>query len=175
MNQVILETERLFLRRFTNADLPDLSEYLTNPEVVKYEPYGPMNPEEVKANLEWRIATEEMIAVVLKSNQKMIGNIYLGKREFDTLEIGFVFNNHYWGNGYAWESSTALIDYVFLNGIHRVYAECDPDNQRSWKLLEKLGFQKEGHLKQNVYFQIDASGKPVWKDTLIYAKLNMLK
>lgn len=38
-----------------------------------------------------------MIAVALKRSHKMIGNVYLGKREFEALEIGFVFNRHYWG------------------------------------------------------------------------------
>lgn len=46
----------------------------------KYEPYKPMNMDEVRHNLEWRISTDEMIAVELKTNHKMIENVYLGKR-----------------------------------------------------------------------------------------------
>lgn len=46
-----------------------------------------------------------MIAVALKRSHKMIGNVYLGKREFEALEIGFVFNRHYWGHGYAAEAA----------------------------------------------------------------------
>ena len=47
--------------------------------MVKYEPYKPMNIDEVRHHLEWRIPTDEMIAVELKSSHKMIGNVYLGK------------------------------------------------------------------------------------------------
>lgn len=169
---VIVETERLILRRYVEGDAQDLYEYLSNPEVVKYEPYKPMEPDEVKSNLAWRISTDEMIAVELKSSHKMIGNVYLGKREFDALEMGYVFNQVYWGKGYAKESCKALIGQAFSGGIHRIFAECDPQNQGSWRLLESLGFEREAYLKQNVYFWKDDDNKPLWKDTYIYARLN---
>ena len=53
-NKTILETERLILRRYTENDLQDLYEYLSDPQVVAYEPYQPMTIEEVKDNLKWR-------------------------------------------------------------------------------------------------------------------------
>ena len=169
---IIAETERLMLRRYKKEDLQDLFAYLSDKEVVKYEPYKPMNLDETKDNLEWRIDTEEMIAVELKNSHKMIGNVYMGKRDFEALEIGYVFHRNYWGHGYAAESCKYLIAQAFSKGIHRIYAECDPDNGRSWKLLETLGFQREAHLRKNVYFWKDETGKPIWKDTYVYAKLN---
>ena len=135
---ILAETERLILRRYRQEDLQDLYEYLSDQEVVEYEPYKPLTFDETKENLQWRIGTNEMIAVALKHSHKMIGNVYLGKREFEALEIGFVFNRHYWGHGYAAESCGALIRQAFANGVHRIYAECDPCNMHSWKLLETL-------------------------------------
>ena len=76
---IIAETERVLLRRYTKNDLQDLYEYLSNPRVVKYEPYQPMSMEEAESNLAWRISTDEMIAVELKSNHKLIGNFVFGK------------------------------------------------------------------------------------------------
>ena len=169
---IIAETERLILRRYKKEDLQDLFEYLSDIEVVQYEPYRAMTLDKTRKNLEWRIGTEEMIAVELKDSGKMIGNVYMGKREFDSLEIGYVFNKAYWGYGYAAESCRALIQQAFSNGIHRIYAECDPHNERSWKLLEALGFQREAHFRQNVYFWKDENEKPIWKDTYVYATLN---
>ena len=169
---IIAETERLILRRYSKEDLQDLFEYLSDKEVVEYEPYQPQTFDEVKENLEWRIHTDEMIAVELKDSHKMIGNVYMGKRDFEALEIGYVFNRNYWGQGYAAESCKALIQQAFSNGIHRVYAECDPENKSSWKLLEALGFQREAHFRKNVYFWKDETGKPIWKDTYVYAQLN---
>lgn len=169
---IIAETERLILRRYKKEDLQDLFECLSDKDVVEYEPYKTMTFDEAKENLEWRIGTEEMIAVELKSSHKMIGNVYLGKRDFEALEIGYVFNRNYWGKGYAVESCKALIQQAFSNGIHRIYAECDPLNENSWKLLESLGFRREAHFRKNVYFWKDENGKLIWKDTYIYAKLN---
>lgn len=170
---IIAETERLILRRYKEDDLQDLFEYLSDMKVVEYEPYKPMTIDETKENLEWRVGTDEMIAVELKSSRKMIGNVYIGKRDFEALEIGYVFNRNYWGNGYAAESCKALMERAFSEGIHRIYAECDPDNKSSWKLLETLGFRREAYLRQNVYFWKDENDKPIWKDTYVYAKLNI--
>lgn len=168
---VCAETERLILRRFREIDLQDLHEYLSDPKVVAFEPYKPMTIAETQENLAWRISTDEMIAVELKTTGKLIGNVYLGKRDFDSLEIGFVFNGNYQHQGYARESCEKLIDLAFAAGVHRIYAECDPENEKSWRLLERLGFSREAHLRQNVYFWKDSNGNPIWKDTFIYARL----
>ena len=167
----MLETERLILRRYKKSDLDDLYAYLSDPDVVKYEPYKPMTMQETEENLDWRISTDEMIAVELKSSHKMIGNVYLGKRDFESLEIGYVFNKDYWGKVYAKESCAAVIEQAFAHGVHRVFAECDPENSGSWRLLESLGFEREAHLRKNVYFWKDKNDQPIWKDTYIYAKL----
>ena len=169
---IIVETERLILRKFKKEDAQDLFEYLSDKEVVKYEPYKPLTFDETKENLEWRISTNEMIAVELKSIHKMIGNVYLGKRDFEALEIGYVFNRNYWGQGYAKESCKALIQQAFSNGVHRIYAECDPNNINSYKLLEALEFKREAHFRKNLFFWKDEKEKPIWKDTYVYAKLN---
>ena len=166
-----METERLILRRFEARDLDDFLEYLSDPEVVAFEPYGPMSLEAVRENLAWRISTEEMIAVELRATGKLIGNVYLGKRDFDSLELGYVFNRAFWGQGYAAESCRALVERAFADGIHRIYAECDPENAASWHLLQRLGFRREAHLRQNVWFWKDGQGKPIWKDTFVYARL----
>lgn len=67
---IIAETERLVLRRYKKEDLQDLFEYLSDKEVVEYEPYKALTLDETKENLEWRIGTNEMIAVELKNPTK---------------------------------------------------------------------------------------------------------
>ena len=166
---MMTETDRLILRKFLDSDLLDLFEYLSDPEVVKFEPYKPMTLEEVREELDRRISADEMVAVEVKSSGKLIGNVYLGKRENNSLEIGFVLNKEYWKQGYAMESCTALIHESFSSGITRIYAECDPENKGSWRLLERLGFIRTAHLKQNVFFWKDDHGQPIWKDTYIYS------
>lgn len=173
MEKTIITTGRLIIRKYEEKDLNDLYEYLSDEEVVRFEPYTVLNLDETKKNLEWRISSDEIFAVELKSSGKMIGNVFLGKRECETLELGYVLNRKFWGNGYAFEACSAMCENEFSNGTHRIEANCDPQNCTSWKLLERLGFVREGHLHKNIYFRKDKNGNPIWKDTYIYSKLNV--
>ena len=102
----------------------------------------------------------------------MIGNIYYGHRDFEAKEVGYIINKKYQRKGYASEALSAVIENGFKAGVHRIYAECDPRNTCSWKLLEKVGLEREAHLKQNVFFHRDENGQPKWKDTYVYARVN---
>ena len=115
---IIAETERLILRRFHKHDLSDLYEYLSDAETVKFEPYRPMTLSEVISNLDWRIYTPEMIAVEMKNQTKLIGNIYLGNRGNNIKELGFVFNRKYWNQGHAKESCQTIIELEFSKGTN---------------------------------------------------------
>lgn len=166
-----LQTERLVIRRFTERDAEDLYAYLSRPEVVRYEPYEPFSREEAQKAARERAADPAFYAVALKSG-KVIGNLYLAQEAFDTWELGYVFNNDYWGAGYAAESAGALLGYAFQTlGAHRVIAMCNPDNAHSWRLLERLGFRREGCLRQNIWFFRDEGGAPIWQDTYVYGLL----
>ena len=55
---IIAETDSLVLRRYQKEDIQDLFEYLSDEEVVKYEPHKPLNFEEAKENLALRISTD---------------------------------------------------------------------------------------------------------------------
>jgi len=165
-------TERLMIRRFEAADWEDIYEYLSDEEVVKFEPYDAMTKDQVRVETEKRVGHESFYAVCLKENLKMIGNIYLDKEEFDTFELGYVFNRKFKGQGYATEGAKAVLDYAFKElGARRITAMCNPKNEASWKLLERLKLRREGHLLQNIYFKTDESNEPIWLDTYEYAIL----
>ena len=167
-----VETERLILRRFRQEDEAALGRMLSDPVTVEFEPYEPMTPPQVAEALRWRISTEEMIAVELRNTGELIGNVYLGKRDFDTLELGYLFSREHWGRGFARESCDALIRGAFASGVHRICAQCDPENGRSMALLRRLGFRQEGLLRKNVFFRRDGRGEPVWQDTALFGMLN---
>ena len=95
--------------------------------------------------------------------------IYCGNRDYETREVGYIINKQYQCRGYAREALSAVIENAFNEGAHRVYAECDPRNTPSWKLLKKVGLNRETHFKQNIWFHKDERGKPIWKDTYVYA------
>lgn len=167
-----MQTKRLTIRRFHPDDWRDLHEYLSQPVVVQFEPYDVFTEDQSRQEAARRAADDSFWAVCLKNTGKLIGNIYLAKQDFDTWELGYVFNAGYQGKGYATEAARALIDDAFKNqGAHRVIAMCNRLNTRSWKLLERLGFRREGHLKQNIFFKRDDDGNPLWSDTYEYAIL----
>lgn len=167
-----MKTERLLLRKFTADDWHDLYEYLSQKEVVKYEPYNVFTKEQAKQEAINRSNNPDFWAVCLKDTGKLIGNIYLSKQEFDTWELGYVFNSNYQGKGYATEAAIALVENLFANNkARRIVAMCDPLNTASWKLLERLNMRREGNLLKNVWFFKDENDDPIWKDTYEYAIL----
>lgn len=166
-----LSTERLIIRKFSEDDGEDLYEYFSNPKVLEFEPYKPFTKDEAYKEAGRRADDERFLAVCLKSG-KLIGNLYFSKGDFETWEVGYVFNEKYWGNGYASESLLALIKHAFSSlKVRRIIAQCDPKNTPSWKLLERVGMRREGTLLQNVYFFTDEEGNPIWKDTYEYGIL----
>lgn len=164
-----IKTKRLVIRKFMSSDWPDLWDYLSDERVVKYEPYGPINQQQSKEIAKSHSESDEFWAVCLED--KVIGNIYLEEVVEDSWELGFVFHYDYQHQGYAYEAAYTMIDQVFAQGAHRIFAECHPENQASWRLLEKLSFTKEGHLRKNIYFSKQQDGTPLWQDTLIYGLL----
>jgi RimJ/RimL family protein N-acetyltransferase len=170
---MMLETERLIICGFRPDDWRNLYEYLSQPETVKFEPYEPFLPGQAKQEAQYRSTDKNFYAVCLKESGKVIGNIYLAKRDFDSWEIGFVFNLNFGRKGYAAEAAKALLDGLFSGtGADKVFAECNPENERSWKLLERLRFRREGHLLRNISFKRDSGGNPLWQDTYVYGILN---
>lgn len=168
-----METKRLIIRKFAPDDWQDLYEYLSQEAVVKFEPYETLTKEASKQEATKRSKDDKFWAVCLKDSKKLIGNITLSKQDFGTWELGYVFNQKYQGMGYATESAEFLINDIFKNrNARRVTAMCNPLNESSWRLLERLGFRREGHLIKNIYFKKDKNDNPIWADTYEYGILN---
>ncbi|WBW95529.1 GNAT family N-acetyltransferase [Oceanirhabdus sp. W0125-5] len=173
-----METERLIIRRFKPDDWKDLYEYLSLPEVVEYEPYYTYSEEECKEASKGRAEAGEKScfwAVCLKGDNKMIGHIFFAfnePEEFNTWEIGYVFNPKFYGKGYATEASKRILKYGFEDkGAHRIMAHANVKNIASWKVLERLSLRREGCMLQNVWFKKTPQGEPIWNDSYEYAIL----
>ena len=172
MKEII--TERLDFREFRESDYDDLFEYLSQLENDEFEGYPGITNENGREHLQYRVGSEEFYAIELKESGKVIGNIYYGNRDFAAKEVGYIINKKYQKKGYASEALSAVIERAFEAGVHRIFAECDPRNICSWKLLEKVGLEREAHFKQNIFFERDENGNPKWKDTFVYAMVNNL-
>lgn len=167
-----IETQRLLLRPFEETDYDDLFELLSQRKYDEFEAYPEITYENGREHLKYRLGSDEFFAIVLKENGRVIGNVYFGNRDFEAKEVGYIINKNYQRQGYASEATKAVIDDGFKNNVHRVYAECNPNNTCSWQLLEHLHFKREAFFKQNVYFKKDDNGNPIWQDTYVYCLVN---
>lgn len=167
-----LVSERLLIRSFRKTDWQDLYEMLSDKEVVKYEPYPVQTKKQCQQAACLRESSAEFYAVCLKTTGKLIGNVYLAPQSHQNWELGYVFNRAYQKKGYGTEAVQILLSWVFSEEkAQRVFAECNPENIASWRLLERSGFYREGHLRKNIYFFFDDAGAPLWQDTFIYGLL----
>lgn len=171
-----LLTEHLIIRPMTMADEPDLYEYQSLPEVVKYIPWPARTLEQVREALAKSIAESKfnnegdygLLGIELKSSKKVIGQLALMFRsaENQTAEFGYVLNPNYSGHGYATEACRALVTYIFETGkFNRVFAHLDARNSASENLVKRLGMRKEAHIKDEEFF------KGEWCDAIIYGIL----
>ena len=171
----MIQTSRLLIRPFQEEDFDALFEYLSDPEIYKYESGEPITLDEARTLTQERSRSTIFWAVVLQDTQKLVGHLYFQQTkplEYLTWELGYIFNPHFQNNGYASESAAALIRYGFDHwGIHRVVAHCNPQNIASWRVLERIGVRREGHFRRNIFFRAAADGSPIWVDTFEYAIL----
>jgi [ribosomal protein S5]-alanine N-acetyltransferase len=172
---LILETDRLVIRKFCYDDWNDLYEYLSQEKVVKYEPYNILSKKECKQAAINHSQNDAFWAVCLKESNKLIGNVYFQQqepKEFLTWEIGYVFNPAYYGKGYATEACRIVLKYGFEELVaHRVIGKCNPENTPSWRLLERLLMRREGHFRKPAFFWKSNEGKPMWHDAYQYSIL----
>lgn len=145
MNQ-ILETERLYLRELQETDFSAISAILQN-EAVMYAWEHAFSTEEVKAWIAENIMRYKRDgfsywAVIIKASNELIGvaGILLEKVDNENhIGIGYIFNNTYWGRGYALEAAFACVDYAFNTlGFNIITAQIRPTNAASIRVAEKL-------------------------------------
>ncbi|MDI6051155.1 GNAT family N-acetyltransferase [Flavobacterium sp. XS2P24] len=170
-----LETERLLLRRVDSNDVKEIFALRSNPETMKYIPRPLVKTDEDAlehiAMIDTKIEANEGInwAITLKDNPKLIGIIghYRIKPEHYRAEIGYMLLPEYNGKGIISEAVSEAVNYGFkIMKLHSIEAIIAPENHGSAKVLEKNGFVKEAHLKENEFFE----GR--FLDTVIYSILN---
>ena len=175
----MIETERLYIRTFTESDFMDLFEYLSVPSVYLFEPGAPITLDEAKEMAVQRSTSNDFLGVVLKETGKMVGHLYfkgLEPVERRTWELGYIFNPKYYGKGYASEAANAITLHAFVNlKAHRIMARCNPQNTASWRLLERVGYVREGHFKKYGFVHKDERGNPIWTDAYEYSKIEQTK
>lgn len=153
---IVLETERLILRRLTTDDAEFIIELLNQPSFLRY-----IGDKEVRNGADavryvqtGPIASYErfgfgLYLVELKETGVPIGICGLLKRDqLPDVDIGFAFLPDFWSQGYAFESASAVMTYGReVLGLKRIVAITSLDNDASIRLLEKIGLRFEGLIK----------------------------
>jgi len=153
----IITAPRVVLRWISEDDIDGLYEIFSNPQVMRYWSTVPLPNREAAAALQREIAEgnerETMFkwGIALRDSNTVIGTTTLFNLNLDNgrAELGYAMAHAYWGKGYMNEALKALVSHVFeVMELRRLEADVDPRNAASIRTLERLGFQREGFLRE---------------------------
>lgn len=153
----VITTERVVLRWISEDDVDGLYEVFSDPQVMRYWSSGPLPNREAAAELQREIAagnennTMFKWGLALRESNSVIGTTTLFNLNLDNgrAEIGYAMARAHWGKGYMNEALRALVSHAFdVMNLRRLEADVDPRNGASIRTLERLGFQREGFLRE---------------------------
>ncbi|WP_341705603.1 GNAT family protein [Ferrovibrio sp.] len=170
-----LATERLILRAFRREDEAAFAEFAVAEDFWRFLPGPALDRALVARFIAARVAEAErpglrdwIFCVEEIGLGRGIGMVRLSiaSPEHRQGNIGFSLDGRLRGQGYASEAMRALLGYGFGNlGLHRITALADTENARSHAVLEKLGFRREGSLRENFFV------RGQWRDSDLFALL----
>jgi len=168
-------TNRLVLRDYKTDDWPAVLAYQGDKRYLQFYPWTERTEAEVRDFVQMfldqqaeRPRRKFQFAITLPHEGRLIGSCGIRRKNENDWEadIGFELAPEYWGQGYATEAVTAVVDFGFRKLLlHRISSWCIAENTASARVLERLGLQLEGRLRENDYF------KGRWWDTLVYGLL----
>lgn len=165
---------RLLLRRLVPADARMLAAYRSDPAVARFQSFdAPFPIDEARSLIDGSAAQDVgepgwcQWAVERVGAPGIVGDLGIELLE-DRRQamIGYTIAPAFQGRGYATEALGLALDMLLVQrGLHRVSAECDARNAASVRLLERLGFRQEAHLRSATWH------KGEWTDDYLYAML----
>lgn len=171
------ETERLMLRPITKNDFHDIHSYAGSADNLLFMPWGPNSEEQTRDFIDLAIAksqesppTDFYFAVVLKETGELIGDCEL-RSSGDSAKLGWILRRSHWRRGFGTEIGKALLRFGFEElKLHRITAECDAENEASFRLMEKIGMRREGLLIASR--PTNSLASEAYRDGLLYAMLS---
>lgn len=147
-NTPTLETERLILRQFTEADLEALFQIYSDEEVNTYLPWFPLcSMEEARAFFEERYQAAYAqprgyrFAICLRSDNSPIGYVHVDTGE--SHDFGYGLRREFWHRGIATEAGRAVLEQLKKDGVPYITATHDVRNPRSGGVMRQLGMRYE--------------------------------
>jgi len=150
-----IQTSRLCLRAISPADVDDFYAIYSNPEVMRYWSTPPLPDNDAARKLIDEIRTdiehEQILKWGIALEGRLIGSVTLFHVNLThrRAELGYALGRPYWRQGYMQETLQVVLNYAFeVLSLHRIEADVDPRNAASMRVLERLGFQREGYLRE---------------------------
>ncbi len=168
---VFFNTDRLIVRRFVAGDADGFFAYLKEPQVNCFQDERLNTVEEARVEVMRRSRLESQLAVCLKADNKIIGNLF-AEVEGDIYNVGWHFNPKFRGKGLATEAATGLLNYLFKEkSARRIYCYVEQDNISSQNLCKRLGMRQEGLFLEYISFVNNEDGTPKYENTMQFAIL----
>jgi len=171
-----IETERLILRRPRVEDAAQVfARYASDPEVSRYMAWRlHESPATTRSFLEfsdaeWARWPAGPYLVESRDDGRLLGGTGFAFEAPYRAAIGYVFARDAWGQGFATETVHALVRIARNIGIVRLYALCHVEHEQSTRVLEKVGFSREGILQRYLEFPNSGNGGPA--DVWCYARI----
>ncbi len=169
-----ITTQNFIIRPFEKKDLMTFASYRSLESIARYQSwtnYTYQDAVELFESMDYStfgtVGQWYQLAISSIEHDELVGDLAIHFIDAEQVEIGFTVAPEFQGKNVATEAVSGLLKYLFgCLGKHRVVATTDADNQASHKLLEKLGFRREGHFIQNIFF------KGAWGDEYQYALLH---
>jgi ribosomal-protein-alanine N-acetyltransferase len=155
--ETVLRTPRLVLRPLATADAGALLALFSDPEVMRYWSCAPWTSmaqaDQYVAAAGECLANGDMLRLGLElaATGELAGQIALHHfdRQNRRCDIGYALASAHWGRGYLGEAMKEVLEHGFgALGLNRVEADVDPRNTASTRLLERMGFEREGLLRE---------------------------
>ena len=168
-----LVTDRLILRDLEPDDWRALYAIESDPDTVRYLPREPFTADQAKAYIDYDLDRRQRsprrmfdLAVTPREEGVMIGRCGLRAGDGDDAALWYVLDPRRRGAGLMLEAARAMVDFAFRGlGLRRLWADLDPRNDASVRLVERLGMRREAHHLENIVIKGELCG------TLIYALL----
>lgn len=173
-DRMITTSQRLVLRRLTEADGDVVFQYRNLPEVALFQGWTPKNAREVVEHA-LSMANNPVCQpdmweqiVLINECQQLIGDlaVLIDSETEKQAELGIALSPSFQKVGFATEAIRAICDWLFEEkGLHRISVSIDPRNTSSLNLFARVGFRQEAHHRQSCFF------KGEWCDDIVMAVL----
>jgi len=174
LEPIVISTKSLTLRFLSETDLPAVYAIFSHPEVMRYWSYPPWTERSqaqrwlINVHEGYRTRNDLQFGIERRADSVLVGTCTLFQFNITSrrAEIGYALGRPYWGAGYMHNALHALLHYAFETlDLNRLEADIDPRNVASARALERLGFQKEGYLRERWIVNDEIS------DTCLYGLL----